>query len=247
MFLSTWVPLSALDPPHHLLLPKSHQCAHVVVVDGGMNNAHSSAMCMVLRTSKWTRIMPCMAYTTLLPDLGPCAPPSHKQRFFRGPPSENHTLQCALESHHVFAVVDIHFAQRPQRIFQLLLTTGHLSNPRSCIQVLLENCTFVHSAQSCNLCFQFLTTSTSLLVETSTSDQLIPQRRFCVHAPLTKQNIECAACLDEENLVDLPLHDAWRWLRPDSSHQHDVMFRRQPLPKHLFRVQVRSFLCIFNE
>ena len=84
--------------------------------------------------------------------------------FLSGPPSENHTLQCALESHHVFAVVDVHFAQRPQRIFQLLLTTGHGSKPPSCIQVLLENCTFVHSAQSCNLCFQFLATSTSLLV-----------------------------------------------------------------------------------
>ena len=34
MFLSTRVPLSALGWAH-LLLPKSHQCAHVVVVDGG--------------------------------------------------------------------------------------------------------------------------------------------------------------------------------------------------------------------
>ena len=210
-----------------------------------MNNAHSSAMCMVLRTSKWTRIMPCMAHTTLLPDLGPCAPPSHKQRFFRGHPSKNHTLQCALESHHVFAVVDIHFAQRPQRIFQLLLTTGHGSNPPSCIQLFLEDCTSLRSAQSCNLCFQFLTTSTSLLVGPPRRTSSYRSVVFCVHAPLTKQNIECAACLDEENLVDLPLQDAWRWLRPDSFHQYGVMFRRQPLPKHVSRVQARSCPCIF--
>ena len=173
-----------------------------------------------------------MAYTTLLPDLGPCAAPSHKQRFFQGPPSENRKLQCALESHHVFAVVDIHFAQRPQRIFQLLLTTGQGRNPPSCIQLFLEDCTSLRSKQSCNLCFQFL----------HLYNINIPSRRtssyrsvvFCVHP----------GC---RNLVDLPLHDAWRWLCPDSFHQYGVMFRRQPLPKHVSRVQARSFLCIFNE
>ena len=140
-----------------------------------------------------------MAYTTLLPDLGPCAAPSHKQRFFQGPPSENRILQCALESHHVFAVVDIHFAQRPQRIFQLLLTTGQGRN-----LLRASSCSWktaplsARNSRATSVFSSFIsTTSTFLLVGPVRRTSSYRSVVFCVHP----------GC---RNLVDLPLHDAWR-------------------------------------